>query len=196
MIRDILHNAFVAIINLFTLPDVEFSYADISGSAKYYLADVSGVVDFAKLIAAILTVIMGAIFIWLFIQMIRFKRTKVRLAQTISPPPAAVSGALAARWQEITHHIESPKEGEWKFAVIEADKLIDDTLKNAGFPGETMGERLMAINSGQLQSLEGLWEAHKIRNRLAHDAHYFLRHAEARRAVELFGETFKELGVL
>ena len=89
-------------------------------------------------------------------------------------------------------HIDSPREGEWKFAIIEADKLVDDQLKTR-FAGETMGERLMNIDKTKLLTIDGLWEAHKVRNRLAHDTNYFLRHAEAVRAIRLFEQTLKEL---
>ena len=73
---------------------------------------------------------------------------------------------------------------------------MNDALKRAGFAGETMGERLQNIQSGQIQNLDALWEAHKIRNRLAHDSDYFLRYAEAKRAVSQFEKILKELGVL
>ena len=113
----------------------------------------------------------------------------------ITPTPAE-GGALAARWAEISRHIDSTNEGEWKFAVIEADKLVDDVLKSGGFAGESMGERLMNIDKSQLVSLDGLWDAHKTRNRLVHDSNYFLRYAEAKRAVRLYEETLRELGAL
>ena len=102
---------------------------------------------------------------------------------------------MNARWEEVLKHITSTREAEWKFAVIEADKVVDDILKNA-YPGETMGERLLNITKGQLDTLDGLWEAHKIRNRLVHDADYFLRYAEAKKAVLLFERTLRELQAL
>ena len=76
------------------------------------------------------------------------------------------------------------------------DKLIDETLKNAGFPGDTLGERLMGMERGQLATLDGLWEAHKIRNKIAHDSNYFMRYAEAKKAVELYEKTLNELGAI
>lgn len=117
---------------------------------------------------------------------------KINLAKEILPPQPATSG-LNSRWDEITKHINSTREAEWKFGVIEADKLVDELLKGAGFPGDTMGDRLLNIQSGQLTTLQGLWEAHKIRNRLVHDTNYFLRYTEAKRAVGLYEKTIKEL---
>lgn len=73
--------------------------------------------------------------------------------------------------------------------------IVDNILKNY-FPGDTMGDRLMNIDKTKLLSIDDLWEAHKIRNRLAHDPNYFLRHAEALRAVRLFESTLRELGAV
>ena len=120
---------------------------------------------------------------------------KINLAKELLPPQPATSGSNA-RWDEIEKHINSTREAEWKFAVIEADKLVDEPLKNAGFAGDTMGDRLMNIQPGQLTTLQGLWEAHKIRNRLVHDTNYFLRYTEAKRAVGLYEKTLKELQAL
>ena len=73
---------------------------------------------------------------------------------------------------------------------------VDHVLKSSGYPGDTMGERLKNIDKAQIVTLDGLWEAHKIRNRLAHDLNYFLRYGEAKRAVQLYEKTLKELNAL
>src|SRR3989344_920951 len=46
-------------------------------------------------------------------------------------------------------------------------------------PGESMGERLMLIQPGQLLALQLLWDAHKLRNLLVHAANYQLTHRQA-----------------
>ncbi|MEK7194869.1 MAG: hypothetical protein AAB667_01290 [Patescibacteria group bacterium] len=108
----------------------------------------------------------------------------------------ASPGAMTARWEEILRHLTTNVEAQWRFALIEADKLVEDILRRAGFPGDTMGERLMNIQSGQLQTIDGLWEAHKLRNRIAHDLNYFLRYTEAKRAIGQFEATLRELSAL
>jgi hypothetical protein len=115
--------------------------------------------------------------------------------QDVSGVIPTAAGPLQSQWHDILHHVESVREVEWKFAVIEADKITDSVLR-ARFPGDTMGERLMNIDKTKLLSIEGLWEAHKIRNRLAHDVNYFLRHAEALRAVRFYEAALKELSVI
>ena len=150
-----------------------------------------------KLISFLISILFGGLAVYFIVQFQKLVGLKVqRMRTALITPEAAFGGASQSKWEEILSHVDSDKEGEWKFAIIEADKLIDDLLKSAGYPGETLGERLMSIDKGQFQGLEGLWEAHKIRNKLAHDTNYFLRQAEARRAIMLYGQVLKELGAI
>lgn len=151
--------------------------------------------NIVKLILIAVSILIGILLIITTIKTRRLFGSKTNLIKELLPPSGTTSG-LDARWAEIERHINSTREAEWKFAVIEADKLTDDLLKGAGFQGETMGDRLMNIQPGQLTTLQSLWEAHKIRNRLVHDANYFLRYTEAKRAVSLYEKTLKELQAL
>lgn len=161
---------------------------------------IGNLVHFLKVFAYVTTPILLALIIWTFSRFASLTKSPQQqspsLITEMMPPAPVQTSAAQARWEEISRHIASTNEGEWKFAVIEADKLIDDILRSSGYPGETMGERLMNIEPGQIQTLQGLWDAHKTRNRLVHDTNYFLRYAEARRSVELYGDTLRELGAL
>jgi len=106
---------------------------------------------------------------------------------------AMPEGQLGMRWRDIMFHMESAHEAEWKLAVIEADKLVDDALARHGYSGDSFGDRLMSIEPGGLVSLDGLWWAHKVRNRLAHELDYFLRYTEARQAMAYYEQTLQEL---
>lgn len=148
-----------------------------------------------KFVSFFITITLLTLLIILFFKLTRLTPIQIDLVKEISPPPSA-SSSTDARWQEILRHISSTREAEWKFAVIEADKLVNEILKISGFPGETLGERLMNTDKARLVSIDSLWEAHKIRNRLAHDSNYFLRYSEAKRAVILYEKTLRELGIL
>ena len=145
-----------------------------------------------KIIFIVVSVLLVILIAMVILKIKNLMGVKINLLKEILPPEPVTSG-FNARWEEIEKHINSTREAEWKFAVIEADKLVDEVLKGAGFQGDTMGERLMSIQPGQLTTLQGLWEAHKIRNRLVHDVNYFLRYTEAKRAVGLYEKTLKEL---
>ena len=118
-----------------------------------------------------------------------------------SPVPPVPPGAKApehwrARWDVIKAHLDSNRETDWKIAVIEADKLVDEAFGRAGFPGATFGDVLMNIAPGNLVSLDGVWWAHKVRNRLAHETDYFLRYTEARQAIAYYEAALHELRLL
>lgn len=178
------------VANLFTASNINIGGFNLAQIADY-LSLSGGGWDILKIIMAGLTLIIVICLVVVTTKLNRMTVRKPDLAKIIAPPSSATSG-VNARWEEVLKHITSTREAEWKFAVIEADKAVDDILKNS-YPGETMGERLLNIGKGQLETLDGLWEAHKIRNRLVHDANYFLRYAEAKRAVLLFERTLKEL---
>ena len=149
-----------------------------------------------KTVLQIITVIF-AVLLAIIIYKIRglVKERLLELKTEIAPPAEAVS-AFDNRWTEIKNHANSFNVAEWKMAVIEADKFVDDALKTGGYPGESMGERLMLIQPGQLLALQLLWDAHKLRNLLVHDANYQLTHRQAIMAVEAFEQTLRELGAL
>ncbi len=162
------------------------------GQVSDYIGPHSAIWDTPRMVLGAITIVLAVLFVIVVVKINRLIGVKINLAKEILPPQPATSG-LNARWDEVLKHINSTREAEWKFGVIEADKLVDELLKGAGFPGDTMGDRLMNIQPGQLTTLQGLWEAHKIRNRLVHDANYFLRYTEAKRAVGLYEKTLKEL---
>lgn len=172
----------------------DFQLGQISEAASGGLSDVLRVL---RTIAVVVSVLFGAFIVFMVLKRRELERpAEPDIVSQFSPPAPAPGGAMTARWGEILRHMDSAKESEWKLAVIEADKLVDGVLKRAGFPGDTLGERLMNISSDQLQALQGLWEAHKVRNRLAHELDYLLRYREAKHAIEGYARTLRELGAL
>jgi hypothetical protein len=60
-----------------------------------------------------------------------------------------------------------------KSALFEIDKLLDYTLKMKKLKGETMGGRLKSSQKlFAWNDYQKIWEAHKTRNRLAHEMNY------------------------
>lgn len=149
-----------------------------------------------KTVLMILSIIFAAILVIIIIKMGSLIKEEVTELKAELAPPKETVTAHDNRWQEIKNHVNSFKESEWKFAVIEADKLVDDVLKSAGFAGESMGEQLMLIKPDQLLNLQYLWDAHKLRNLLVHDASYQITHRQAIWAVEAFENVLRELEAL
>lgn len=96
-------------------------------------------------------------------------------------------------WQKILEKGKSLDENERKFSIIEADTLLDKILELAGYDGENLGERLKNVERGDIESLDDIWEAHKIRNRIAHEANFKLSPESAELALSRFEKALKEL---
>ena len=97
------------------------------------------------------------------------------------------------RWQKIEKIMQTPDVG-LQLAVIDADKLLDQALKQTRTPGETMGERLRSAR-GRIKNYQAVWDAHKLRNRLVHED-VKLKKSQARTAVGAFKSALKQLGAL
>src|SRR3989344_1602170 len=114
--------------------------------------------------------------------------------ETIEPEHAEKE-VRHARWEHIESLIESPTDSDWRQAIIEADIMLDDLLRARGYPGATIGERLKHVDPAKLVSLNDAWEAHKVRNEIAHQGSAFkISEHAAHRAIARYENVFHELG--
>ena len=101
--------------------------------------------------------------------------------------------ALAQRWKSATNHINSDNPNDWKQAILEADIILDDLLDRLGYRGESIGEKLKRVAKGDMASLNEAWEAHKVRNQIAHEGSSFnLNHHEAKNVIAMYRKVFEE----
>ncbi|MES2748865.1 MAG: hypothetical protein V4668_02380 [Patescibacteria group bacterium] len=105
-------------------------------------------------------------------------------------------GIKSDKFAELKEHVNSDNPNDWKLAIIEADIILDDTLKRQGYAGPTLGDRLKSISPSALSSLDDAWQAHKVRNQIAHGgADFVLTQKIARETIVQYERVFKELGV-
>ena len=101
------------------------------------------------------------------------------------------------RWAQVQAYMESPHPDEWKLAILEADSMLEDMMEGMGVPGNSLGERLSNLDPGDMPSLQKAWDAHKVRNALAHQGStYELSYPEAQRTIEMFEQVLREGGYL
>lgn len=124
-----------------------------------------------------------------------------KLRENLYPPEGYVAGApsdeakerINSKWQNVEKHINSENPSDWKLAILEADIMLDEMLDKMGYQGETMGEKLKQIEPSDFTTLDSAWEAHKIRNSIAHEGSDFLiNKREADRVIGLYKEVFLE----
>lgn len=100
-------------------------------------------------------------------------------------------------WENIIDNLNSPNESGWRLAVMDSDSLLDAMLTDLGYTGVGVGEKLKSVPHTQMRSLDLAWEAHKVRNKIAHDGSNFpVSQREARRIVYLYETVFREFGYI
>lgn len=93
------------------------------------------------------------------------------------------------------NQLKHDEPNSYSLSVLNADKLVDQACRECGLPGETMGERLK--NSPQrFKDINGLWTAHKLRNRIAHETNVTVSYNDAKYALESFKKALKDLGAI
>lgn len=106
------------------------------------------------------------------------------------------TGPKNDRLADVMQHIGTDNPNDWKLAIIEADIILDETLKRAGYVGASLGERLRTISPAQLRSLDDAWQAHKVRNQIAHGGvDFVLTKRLAEDTIKQYRRVFEELGV-
>lgn len=102
------------------------------------------------------------------------------------------------QWQVVLNHINSESPAEWKLGILEADNMLDDILESEGYRGESIGEKLKAMDPADLASYSDAWEAHKVRNQIAHEGAATMDFSKklARDTILKFENVFKELGYI
>jgi hypothetical protein len=101
------------------------------------------------------------------------------------------------RWERVITHINSANASDWRLAIIEADVMLDELLKTIGAHGDSLGERLKSIDNSEMTTLDNAWEAHRVRNQVAHQgADYPLSEREAKRAISLYESVFREFKII
>lgn len=96
------------------------------------------------------------------------------------------------RWAKVESLINSHNVNDWKQAIIESDIILDEMLEKMGYKGDTIADKLKQVEQSDFLTLNQAWEAHKVRNKIAHKADYVLSKSDADRTISLFRQVFEE----
>jgi len=101
------------------------------------------------------------------------------------------------RWNRVLEHANSSDEHKWRLAILEADIMLNELLDLQGYKGETIAEKMKQVSRTNFNSIDDAWEAHKVRNRVAHEgADYHISEREKDHVINLFERVFKEFGFI
>ena len=71
--------------------------------------------------------------------------------------------------------------------------MLEDVLTTLGYQGEGIGEKLKRVEKGDMKSLQDAWDAHLVRNKVAHDGAAFpLTQLDAQKTINQYRKVFEE----
>jgi len=97
------------------------------------------------------------------------------------------------KWEKVIIHINSENPSDWKLAILECDIMLSDILEKMGYMQQSIGDKLKSIEPSDFTNIEAAWEAHKIRNQIAHEgSEFMMNEREAKRVIGLYELVFRE----
>jgi hypothetical protein len=121
------------------------------------------------------------------------RENKLKEVENIIPDMTVEQSLAYKRWDKVLSHVQSENPAEWRLAVLEADIMLAEILERMGYIGENVGEKLKTVEKSDFLTIDDAWEAHKVRNLIAHEgSDYVLSKREAQRVVSLYANVFRE----
>ncbi|HVW82501.1 MAG TPA: hypothetical protein VHC68_00940 [Candidatus Paceibacterota bacterium] len=109
-------------------------------------------------------------------------------------PEDELANPRFARIQEL---LAGPSQSQWREAILEADIMLSDALSRKGFGGASIADQLQQLDGRDFASLNDAWEAHRVRNAIAHQGSAFdLSHTLAKRTLDRYERALEEFGAL
>jgi len=112
------------------------------------------------------------------------------------PQKSENKSRFIALWEKVLSYAKRGDEDGLRLAIIEADKILDEALSVAGINGLDTGDRLKKLTKDQFPEIDGVWQVHKLRNRLTHQADFHLPKELAREALKIYERALRSLKVL
>lgn len=100
---------------------------------------------------------------------------------------------FAQRWSDLQKLCISRKT--WPDAIIAADTLLCEALRDLKYKGKTTGERLVAAQH-ELSSNDTVWAGHKLRNTIGETDVRKLKKQDVLKALTGFRQALRDLGAL
>lgn len=102
---------------------------------------------------------------------------------------------IKADWGRINSLIKASGPSNLKQALIMADRSLDTALRDVA-SGQTLGERLKNAESKyEKYFYNKIWEAHKMRNNLVHEASFEPPYFMINESLQTFKKALEVLGV-
>lgn len=167
---------------------------NLTASLQSYITDIGNSAWVAELkwLGFFLVLIFGGLIVILIIKLNiinKWFKTVDNFLMTSALPKKHLNKS----WQKILLRLNKNDEASLRLALIEADNLFDDLLKQMRLPGESMADRLKYIDSSQIPNIDEIWRAHKLRNNIVHNHEFPVTKNEIEFSIKAYEKALKEL---
>jgi len=126
---------------------------------------------------------------WIAIGLLIFAAVLVLLGVYAKLRSRGMSTASKAKVKKALHQAMNQQDAVRR--VLAVDTVLDLALTELGFAG-SLGDKLKKAGS-RIPNIQAVWEAHKLRNTLAHEHDASVNKAEADRAVRILEHAINTL---
>ncbi len=171
------------------------AHVDIASIPRYVIIIVGDI----TIIGMVLAIVLFVIVVYFQIRTVQVEHEGYRQREEEKKrrQASAEKTGVDTRWDTIVELASSSQEGDWRRAIIEADAMLEEILSSRGYTGESTGEKLKQANPLQFTTIDLAWQAHKMRNAIAHLGEAFpLTQRDTQATIDLYRRVFEEFGVL
>lgn len=144
-------------------------------------------------LVAFVSLLLGIVVVYCSMRILQVRRIERAALRAYASPIAAMdTPKMHLRWNRIMEQAMSDDAQHWRLAILECDLLLNELLDLLGYKGETMSDKMKQVDIAAFNTIDFAWEAHQVRNAIAHDPSYTLDAREVRRVVKMYERVFKE----
>ena len=99
-------------------------------------------------------------------------------------------------WVRIKKKLKSKNPNDWREALMTAEVLLNMVLKQAGFPGKNLDDRLAGLNQEQLSNLADVRKAHLALMKMQENPSQEVSPEEIEGLLDIYEEALREMGLL
>lgn len=160
------------------------------------------VVDFVSgnlLLFKVVSAAVSALFLWGIVHAVRGSRlinhSVEKLMDVFNVKTIAKRRAIQA-WRQVKERMARGTETNYKLAILEADRILDEVLKLMALPGQTMDERLSQVTTEHMAAIEQLRRAHQVARRITIDPEFTVDATLGREVIKTYADLFSEYGIV
>ncbi len=145
-------------------------------------------------ISLLLSLILAALVIYCCVRIFQLRQVERRRFLAMQRPVAAKDVPKThLRWNRILEQARGDDPQGWRLAILEADIMLNELLDTLGYKGETIADKMRVVERGDFNTIDLAWEAHRVRNKIAHEglAHP-IDQREGRRVITMYERVFRE----